>query len=134
MGLFNLFKRQDKVIETADSQETISSVLDRMSSSNIGCMVITEEDKVVGIFSERDLLRRWKEIYPLIISDVKISKVMTKNVKTLDYDKIEKASVTMMAHKFRHLPITKDGKLIDIISIRDVVNSLFEEIDDLNRD
>lgn len=132
MSIFDYFKKKEKVIETAEASESIASVLTKMSQNNIGCMLITEDEKLVGIFTERDLLRKWVDIYPLIFAKRAISEVMTKNPVTLDIKKTDKASVFMAAHRFRHLPITDDGKLVDILSIRDVVHLLMDETDQLN--
>lgn len=132
MSIFDFFKNKDNVIETADANDTIADVLTKMSQHNIGCMLITENEKLVGIFTERDLLRRWIEIYPLIFAKKPISEVMTKNPVTLDIKSADRASVFMTAHRFRHLPITDNGKLVDIFSIRDVVHLLMDETDRLN--
>lgn len=78
MGVFDLFNSKEKVIETVNADEPISNVLTKMSEYNIGCMLITEEEKLVGIFTERDLLKNWIEIYPLIFSGKPIREIMTK--------------------------------------------------------
>ena len=59
---------------------------------------------------------------------------MTKNPITLDVKKSDKASVFMTAHKFRHLPITDNGKLVDILSIRDLLILLMDENDRLTQE
>jgi CBS domain-containing protein len=132
MSIFDLFKNKEKVIETADVNDTIADVLTKMSKYNIGCMLITDKGKLAGIFTERDLLRKWIDIYPLIFAKKPISEIMTKKPITLDVEKSDKASVFMTAHKFRHLPITENGKLVDILSIRDVLHLLMDENDRLN--
>ena len=65
MSIFDLFKNKEKVIETADVNDTIADVLTEMSKHNIGCMLITDKGKLAGIFTDRDLLRKWIDIYPL---------------------------------------------------------------------
>ena len=105
-----------------------------MSNHNIGCMLITENGKLAGIFTERDLLRKWIDIYPLVFAKKPIKDIMTKNPITLDVKKSDKASVFMTAHKFRHLPITDNGKLVDILSIRDLLILLMDENDRLTQE
>lgn len=131
MGIFDYLSNKEKIIAKADIEDSISDVLTRMSKNNIGCMIITEKGKLAGIFTERDLLKNWIDIYPKIFAQGKIKEVMTPNPISLDRSKMDKASIFMTAKKFRHLPIVENDELVDILSIRDVLYLLMDENDQL---
>lgn len=108
-----------------------------MDLHNIGAVpVLDKTSGLLGIFSERDLLRRCivKEfdLHKTIIDDV-----MTKNVIVIDSsDTIEHALKIMKQEKIRHLPIIEDNSLIGLVSMRDMmlvdVKLKEEKIDILN--
>ena len=88
----------------------------------------TTEQDLVGIFTERDLLRKFDQICFNDNWNKPVRTVMTQKLITLKPEDLEKAEHLMLRHKIRHLPITrKDGKkqiLLGIVSIRDVLKSL----------
>lgn len=131
LGIFDYLSNKEKIIAKADIDDSISEVLTRMSKNNIGCMIITVKGKLTGIFTERDLLKNWIDIYPKIFAQGKIKEVMTPNPIAIEKSKIDKASIFMTANKFRHLPIIENGDLVDILSIRDVLHLLMDDNDQL---
>ena len=102
-------------------------VIRLMVDSNIGCVLVTEDEKMVGIFSERDaLLKLNTEAAEL--GDRPVSEFMTTNVDTLDsHAKIAFAVHRMDLGSYRHVPITgEDGKPTGIISVRDILRYITE--------
>ncbi|MEQ8209011.1 MAG: CBS domain-containing protein [Lacipirellulaceae bacterium] len=105
-------------------QATIAEVLATMLEKRIGCVMITEGDKLAGIFTERDALTK-------LGADAgtqgkrPISTVMTTNPVTLQAeDKIAFALHHMNLGGFRHLPVMEGEKLTGVISIRDILGYL----------
>lgn len=114
-----------KQIYTIKAEATIKEAAEEMRKHNIGSLLVTDDkDTVVGIISERDILRAYadKRIYS------KVSEYMTKEVKGVveDTSVIEALSI-MLENGFRHLPIVnQNGKISGIVSIRDLVKAIID--------
>ena len=110
------------------SQTPIGEVLQQMIDASIGCVMIEDEDKLLGIFSEFDAVRK-VGANAAQLAERPISSVMTANPITLEAkDKIAFALHKMHVGGYRHLPIMTDGKLTGVISIRDIIGYLSERI------
>ena len=95
---------------------TVKEAADIMSKEAIGSLVIISNGKVAGIITERDILRNIKR------SKEKVDKVMSKNVISVeDTDTIERAAEIMTASKIKRLPVTRQGKLVGIITATDLI-------------
>jgi CBS domain-containing protein len=112
-------KRRD--IITIQPDKSIREALAMLAEHNIGVLVVVDEaGKLVGILSERDIVRRGAQDENLFGRSV--SEVMTRQVVTgVPQDDIAQVMHTMTERRFRHLPILKDDQLIGIISIGDIV-------------
>jgi CBS domain-containing protein len=114
------------------SQETtVAEVIDKLREHHIGCVLVGSVDKVVGIFSERDALLRVANRYE-DAAELPITHFMTVDPEQLDESApIAFALNRMSVGHFRHLPVTRDGKLEGIISLRDILRFLSEWYPDL---
>ena len=101
-----------------------------MAERGIGAVVVLGADhRIVGILSERDIVQSLAE-HGLAVLSEPVSQVMTSEVKTCsEDDNIGDLMARMTTGRFRHLPVVRQGKLIGIVSIGDVVKSRVEEID-----
>jgi CBS domain-containing protein len=98
-----------------------------MADKNIGAIVIKDQDKLIGIFSERDYARK-VVLKGKNSTDTKLSEVMSKEVITISSDMQIDACMQLMTDKrVRHLPVVDNGKSIGIISIGDVVRLMIDE-------
>jgi len=113
---------------TVAPETPIGEVLKSMIAESIGCVMIVEEGQLKGIFSERDaLIKLNAEVKQYI--DRPISSVMTSDPITLEAkDRIAFALHKMHVGGYRHLPIMTDGKLVGVISIRDILTYLSERV------
>jgi CBS domain-containing protein len=95
-----------------------------MALHNIGALLVLKEQKLVGIFSERDYARKvflkGKSSNDAKVSDVMTSKVITINTK----HSIDQCMQIMTDNHIRHLPIVNDQKVMGLISIGDVVREM----------
>jgi CBS domain-containing protein len=105
----------------------VGEVLKMMIARGVGCIMIVDGDRLLGIFSERDALMR-VNVDAARLAARPISEVMTVNPATLrERDKIAYALNRMNVGGFRHLPILNhDDKLVGVISIRDILRYLTE--------
>lgn len=90
-----------------------------MANYNVGSVVVLENERIVGILTERDVV---KALAKGISLEEKVENVMTKNPITISYNEyINKALFLMSENNIRHLPVVnKEGKLVGMISIRDI--------------
>lgn len=111
---------------TAKPSETISAVARRLKQANIGAAPVVDGSKLVGVFTERDLLTRvvaaGKDPRTLTIA-----KVMTKN-PVLATPKMGVLEGLTLMRKFniRHLPLVMEGKLLGMVSQRDCITAIME--------
>lgn len=111
-----------KNVLVLNKDATVKDVLDLMVENYAGSVIILENDKIVGIITERDILSRVVSMGKSL--DTKVSEVMTKNVITISpHEKIEKAAEIMTENKIKKLPVVENGKLVGIITLTDIVAS-----------
>jgi len=104
-------------------EELLADVVKKMQKEHIGCLFIVENDKPIGIFTERDYFMKIAGNESQFNSK-KIKELMTPNPVCLHLkDTLSKALQYMNLGQFRHFPIIDDaGKLIKAMSIKDIVN------------
>lgn len=113
---------------TVTPDTTVGEVLAKMVSESIGCVMVVDQGKLVGIFSERDALMKVNTDAPRV-KNKPISQFMTPDPATLETsDKIAFALHKMNVGGYRHVPILFQGKLAGVISIRDILRYLTERI------
>jgi CBS domain-containing protein len=105
--------------------ESAHVAIARMLEENVGSVAVCDGDQLVGIFTERDVLRLAGQEGG--IGDPRVGDVMTRNVVTVtpDDDVVDAASI-MGERRIRHLPVVVDGKLCGVVGIRDVLRILVE--------
>ncbi len=110
---------------TASKSDTILEMSQRLQAHRIGAIVIVDHNHYpVGIVSERDIIRSIG-VYKEHALNKQAQDIMSSPVLTLEPDQdIETAATLMSLNMIRRIPITKDDKLIGIISYRDITNAL----------
>ncbi len=103
----------------------VRSAAKTMVDRNIGCVAVVESGRLAGIFSERDIMSRVVAA-GLDPDSTKVGLVMSKELVVANpTDDVDSALEKMRSIYARHLPVVKDGKLVGMLSIRDIL-----EIDD----
>ena len=118
---------QQRRVISAPPDATILEVAVMMEKGRIGAIPIVERDRLVGIFSERDLMVR--VVVPrLDLDGTKVSEVMTTDVVTATLDDTVDSCVEMMQRvRCRHLPVMADGRMTSMLSMRDLLRDEIEE-------
>lgn len=107
---------------------TIADAASTLTEHNIGAVVVTEGHAVVGILSERDIVRRVAARGADALA-CRVGDVMTTEVKTCGSDaRSDEIMGVMTERRIRHIPIVDDEALVGIISIGDVVKSRIEQL------
>jgi CBS domain-containing protein len=110
---------------TVTPDETVQLAITRMLEENVGSVAVCEGNRLVGIFTERDVLRLAGENTEL--QELRIGDVMTRRVLTVSPDDdILAAGALMAERRIRHLPVVQDGMVMGIVGLRDVTRSLLE--------
>ena len=114
-------------VVTVEADETARLAVLRMLEEGVGSVAVCEEGRLVGIFTERDVLRLAGEGTPL--DEVRVGDVMTTEMTTVTADvSVGDAAALMGERRIRHLPVVEDGRLLGMIGIRDVLGSLVERV------
>ena len=105
---------------TVEADSTVKDAVKLMNKHEIGCLIVEEEEKVVGIVTERDFLKR-------IIEDsrdpekTKISEIMTNPLIVGSVNmKIEDAIKNMFTYKIKKLPVVENGHLVGLVTLTDI--------------
>jgi CBS domain-containing protein len=116
-------KRVVRVNEDASVMEAVK----KLYTTNIGALaVVDENDRIIGIFTERDILRR---VIPqnIKMDRTAVAKVMTASPMTASPETpLAKVYKTMSGLNFRHVPIVKDDKILGMISIKDIAKACMQ--------
>ena len=119
-------KRVAEIIEGrplvyAEASEKVRDVAKKMSDRNVGAVAVLDSGKLVGLFSERDLMTR--VVAPgLNPEKTAVSAVMTRNIVFAEpVDDVESALQKMYRVGCRHLPVVDRGNLVGMISLRDLL-------------
>ncbi len=117
-------------VATTLPETVISTVIRKLKLEGVGALVVSEDgDHVVGIISERDVVRGLAE-HGAELLDMRVADLMTKNVKTCSpEDDLKHVMTEMTRSRIRHLPVTEEGRLCGIVSIGDVVKTRLDELE-----
>ncbi len=108
---------------TIRPDQDIATAVGLLADNNIGALLVVDElERLVGILSERDIVRRAAE--DRLVFDLPVAEVMTREVIVgVPSDDLMSVAHTMTERRFRHLPIVEDGRLLGLISIGDVLKA-----------
>ena len=122
-----LFEKGTRVYSAHESDPVLTAV-EMLVSHNIGALAVLSADNVLaGIFSERDILRLVSRNAGQL-AKLNVGEFMTRNVVTgTPEDSVDEAMSRMTEKRIRHLPIVQHGRLVGMISIGDLVKSRLEE-------
>jgi CBS domain-containing protein len=117
-------------VVTTDPHVSIADAVKLLAARRIGAVVVTGADRrIVGILSERDIVRALAEKGPAALA-APVAEVMTRKVDTCSLNQtVSELMEQMTAGKFRHVPVVEQGRLAGIISIGDVVKSRVQEME-----
>jgi CBS domain-containing protein len=107
--------------------ETVQSAIARMVEASVGSVAVCEGSRLVGIFTERDVLRLAGEEAGL--DAIRVGDVMTRDVQTVSGDDDLLAAARLMGERrIRHLPVVQGDNVLGIVGIRDVLGALTERL------
>ncbi|MGH3520538.1 MAG: CBS domain-containing protein [Haloechinothrix sp.] len=129
MRIADVLRSKGTEVATVEPSATVSELLAALAEHNIGAMVVLDKDGVVGIVSERDVVRRLNERGAALL-DTPVAEIMTTDVATCTPDEtVDHLTVLMTERRIRHVPVLVGTRLAGIVSIGDVVKSRMNELE-----
>jgi CBS domain-containing protein len=122
-----LNEKSDASIYTVTSADTVLQALKVMAEGNTGAVLVTDGDKIVGIFTERDYARQG-EVKGRLASETPISDVMTREMVLIKPETTVRQCAELMGkYHVRHLPVLEKERVVGIVSLRRLAEALLEE-------
>jgi CBS domain-containing protein len=107
--------------------EPVQVAIARMLEENVGSVAVCVDNELVGIFTERDVLRLAGD--GSSFGEIKVGDVMTRTVVTLSPDDdVVGAAQVMNERRIRHVPVVQGSQVLGIVGIRDVLRTLVERV------
>jgi CBS domain-containing protein len=118
---------QRRKLLTAEPHASVRQAAKMMAAKKVGAVLVVEQDRLLGIFTERDAL--YRVIAPGLDPDrTPLGDVMTPSPRTVAPEKsFGHAMLLMHENGFRHLPVVRDGKPVGIVSARSALDPDLEE-------
>lgn len=119
--------KNDGTNYSVESTDKVLKALEIMSDANISAVMVTEDEKIIGIFTERDYTRKC-ELKDLSAKDTPVANLMTKEMLTVTLEtSIDQCMELMKKYRIRHLPVIEDNAMVGMVSMRDVVDIILAD-------
>ena len=106
---------------TVQRSAKVTEAVRVMAANNVGIVMVLDGDKLAGVFSERDVVRR-VVVAGLVPAETSVESVMTRDIVVADADEDYQSAMRKMDQaNIRHLPVVSEGRLLSMISIRDLM-------------
>jgi len=129
MSVESILKQKGTDVTTITPGATIKRAADWLRVKNIGCLVVTDGEQVLGLISEREIVHAFSH-YGEAAAAMPVKEIMRHGVITVFADEsINRVMNLMTRHRVRHMPVLRDGKLAGIISIGDVVRHRLDDLE-----
>jgi CBS domain-containing protein len=123
MRIADVLRNKGSNVATVGPTASVTEMVAELAAHNVGALPVVDGDRLVGIVSERDVVRRLHAGGAALL-EASVGEIMTTEVTTCSpEDRVADLAAVMTARRFRHLPVVVDGKLIGIVSIGDLVKA-----------
>jgi CBS domain-containing protein len=127
MQVENILQSKGRTVVTVAAAATIADAVDTLNTHRIGAVVVVDGDRVIGILSERDVVRHlghdWSGLAGRPVSDLMTKAVVTTHPAAA----LDELMELMTTRRIRHIPVVASERLVGIVSIGDVVKRKIEE-------
>ena len=128
MRIADILRSKGPLVATVTETTTVAALLADLAVHDIGSLVVIDADGVVGIVSERDVVRKLHEHGPDLLRRP-VAEVMSAVVVSCGPDdRVDDLAVLMTNNRVRHVPVLINGRLAGIVRIGDVVKNRMEEM------
>ena len=129
MTIESILRRKGSDVTTIAPDVSIKRAADWLRAKNIGALVVTSEDAVLGLVSEREIVHAFSR-YGEAAGSMRVREIMQYGLTTVSPDEsVNRVMNLMTHHRVRHMPVLRGGKLVGIVSIGDVVKYRLEDLE-----
>jgi len=134
MLLRNIMDSKHKMVISANPSTTLNDAVNLLVTNNIGCLpVFDNNEKLIGIISERDILTKVNEAMAKL-PNMTVGDIMTRKlIKGSPEDNLSTIAEIMEENKIRHLPIVKNEKVIGLVSLWEIYRARMQNMEHENR-
>ena len=133
MRIADVLRTKGAAVATITPETSVSGLLTELAVNNIGAMVVLSADGVVGIVSERDVVRKLHE-HGVELLRLPVAQIMTTMVATCSpTDTVDHLTALMTTKRVRHIPVVENDRLVGIVSLGDIVKQRMEELESEQR-
>lgn len=125
--ILELLKRRQPGNWSLNPNDSVFDALKTLADHNVGALMVLDNGKLVGVFSERDYTRKIA-LAGKSSKDTRVSDIMTAHVVTVSPQVRTRDCLALMSQKrIRHLPVVDGDKVLGMISIRDIMNDIIAD-------
>jgi CBS domain-containing protein len=129
MKIESILKEKGTDVATITPEATIKRAADWLRAKKVGALVVSSNDALVGLISERDVVRAFSQ-YGAAVASMQVKEIMTHGLITASPgDDLTHLMHLMTRHRVRHIPVLCNGKLAGIVSIGDVVKHRLDDLE-----
>ena len=129
MSIESILRQKGSNVVTIAPEASIKRAADWLRAKNIGALVVTSGDAVLGLISEREIVHAFSR-YGETAASMPVKEIMQYGVTTVSPDEsVNRVMHLMTHHRMRHMPVLQDGRLAGIISIGDVVKHRLDDLE-----
>jgi CBS domain-containing protein len=123
MRIADVLRNKGTDVATVAPTASVTQLIAELAAHNVGALPVVDDGELVGIVSERDVVRRLNGIGAALL-EARVGDIMTTEVTTCSpEDGVADLAAIMTARRFRHLPVVVEGRLAGIVSIGDLVKA-----------
>jgi CBS domain-containing protein len=123
MRIADVLRRKGAAVATVGPDATVTELLGQLATHNVGALPVVDNGNLIGIVSERDVVRRLHAGGAALLH-ARVADIMTTEVTTCSpSDDVADVAAVMTSRRFRHLPVVVEGELAGIVSIGDMVKA-----------
>jgi predicted transcriptional regulator len=129
MTIENILRRKGTSVTTIPPEASLKRAADWLRAKNIGALVVTSDDAILGLISEREIVHAFSR-HGETAGSMRVKEVMQYGITAVSPDESVTRVMTLMTHhRVRHMPVLSGGKLVGIVSIGDVVKHRLEDLE-----
>jgi CBS domain-containing protein len=129
MTIESILRRKGSDVTTIAPDVSIKRAADWLRAKNIGALVVTSDDGVLGLISEREIVHAFSR-HGETAGSMLVKEVMQYGVATVSPDEsVNRVMNLMTHHRVRHMPVVRGGRLVGIVSIGDVVKHRLDDLE-----
>jgi CBS domain-containing protein len=125
----NILETKGNTVYSIHPDRSVYDALELLEEKNLGCLVVVESEKLIGVFTERDYARK-VVLKGKSSKETLVREIMTEQPIVVNPSTSVEVCMQLMTEKFiRHLPVMENGRLIGLVSIGDLVRMIISDKD-----